>query len=123
MNIVIVDDHPIVTETLKLVLISDLSSTEVLTYASGLAFLEDFYDKQMPDILIIDILLPGMTGMELIEELKKRHNNKLPYILILSAINDAHTIKRATQLGASCYLSKGISMGELIKTLRAVYTP
>lgn len=68
------------------------------------------------DLLVLDLLLPGMDGLDLLRELRER-KPQLP-VLILSARSDIETKLRGFQLGADDYLVKPFSLGELLARVR-----
>ncbi|MFL9483867.1 response regulator transcription factor [Chitinophagaceae bacterium LWZ2-11] len=120
MNIVLIDDHKIVTDAIKNILLLDPAVKEVRTFINGKSFLDSLNDFWLPDIIITDLLLPGITGMELIEEVKKRQLKIIPKIIILSSISDVQTIKQAIRLGAAGYLSKETSIEELQEAIHVI---
>ena len=68
------------------------------------------------DCIITDLQMPGMSGIELLEQLR-RQGNALPLIL-MTAFPEAALRKRALQGGASCFLSKPFDASELLRCLR-----
>jgi DNA-binding response OmpR family regulator len=68
------------------------------------------------DLVVLDLLLPGMDGLDLLRELRER-KPQLP-VLILSARSDIETKLRGFQLGAVDYLVKPFSLGELLARVR-----
>ena len=67
--------------------------------------------------VITDLQMPGMSGIELLEELR-RHGNPLPLIL-MTAFPEAALRKRALQGGAACFLSKPFDANQLLACLRS----
>lgn len=120
MNIVIIDDHQIVADALKVVLQTNAAIKEIRTFLTAKAFL-DSIGNWLPDIVIADLSLPGMTGMELIETIQKKPLPHHPRVVILSSTTDVQTIKQAIRLGASGYLSKGVSVAELQEAIDAIH--
>lgn len=117
IRIVIVDDHKIVRDGIKALLLpfSDIiiagesSSAEiVLKKINGLG----------PDILLLDLMLPGMDGNTLAEELRVLAPQVK--ILVLSSDIDEVSIIRAVQAGVKGYVSKDASGEELIKAIRLI---
>lgn len=120
MNIALIDDHQIIVDAIKDILALNPAITEIRTYASAKIFLETSNSFWQPDIIITDLILPGMSGMDLLEELKKRPEKNTPKFIILSSISDVQTIKQAIRLGASGYLSKDTSIVELQEAIQTV---
>lgn len=66
----------------------------------------DLLETTTPDLIILDLMMPGMDGVELCRQLRAREQTADIPILMLSALNDADNIKRALAAGATDYLSK-----------------
>jgi DNA-binding NtrC family response regulator len=71
---------------------------------------------EAPDIVLVDLRMPGMSGFELLEELKRRHPS-LPAVMLTGSRDVKHAV-RATQLGAVAYLTKPIDQEELVLVVR-----
>jgi DNA-binding NarL/FixJ family response regulator len=116
MKILIVDDHPIVRAGLRRLLAAE-SETEVREAASGKEGLSAFRD-QRPDVVILDLGLPGISGLEVISRLKAA--DPAARVLVLSMHDDHVHVTRALQAGAVGYLSKNAPPGELLEAIRRV---
>jgi len=79
---------------------------------SGLAALA----AEVPDIVLVDLRMPGMSGFELLEQLKARYPS-LPVVMLTGSRDVKHAV-RATQLGALAYLTKPIDQDELVLVVR-----
>ncbi len=110
-RILAVDDH---ADTLVLIRETLRESYDVLTLANPVA-IYDCIDLFEPDLLILDIMMPKITGYQLIEILKKNPKTQTLPIIILSAKDSAREIKYGYQLGASLYLTKPFAPDRLIK--------
>jgi two-component system response regulator MtrA len=66
----------------------------------------DLLEKSTPDLIVLDVMMPGMDGVELCSRIRAREQTADTPILMLSALNDAENIKRALAAGANDYLSK-----------------
>lgn len=116
MNIALIDDHRMLTDSLKSILTADASIQEIKTFISAEAFLSAGWH---PHIVITDILMPGISGIDLLEKLKDVQYLQCKTI-ILSAITDVQTIRQAIRAGAAGYLSKNTSIEELAEGIEAV---
>ncbi len=118
IDVFIIDDHPLVVEGIK-VLLSDSAIARVsgsaLAAADGLAQLKN----QAADIVLLDINLPDMDGIEACAQLKS--NQPGIKILALSTFKERSFITRMISAGASGYLLKNVSREELEEALIAVY--
>jgi two-component system NtrC family response regulator len=111
-TILVVDDEPN-----YLVVLSELlrdEGFEVFTAPGGAEALDIARNNDL-DMVITDMQMPGMSGMELLTELKKL-NDELP-VLIITAYAEVHKAVTAMQAGAYSYLAKPFSNDELIVTI------
>lgn len=72
-----------------------------------------------PDLLLLDMMLPGLNGVEVIERLKAREDTRsIPVIVMTAYPSDAHFLESAVRaLGAVEYLAKPVRIDELVKTI------
>jgi DNA-binding NarL/FixJ family response regulator len=117
INIVIVDDHPIVIEGLKMML-SNQSYFHILqSFTTGSEIIE-FIKAHPIDIILLDITLPDYNGIELCNEIKKTVPDTS--VIMFSNRSERSIIMQCIQNGASGYLLKNTSIDELIECLRGV---
>lgn len=119
MNIAIVDDHKLLGELIKTALSTEESKNEIVVYNSPLDFLSA-KNNNVTDVLITDIMMPEMSGLDLIGECKKRVELNNLAVIVLSSIMDPATIKEAVLKGADAYLAKDSSIEELKAALKFV---
>jgi DNA-binding response OmpR family regulator len=113
-RVLVVDDDPRIVKFLKLRL--QTSGYEVLTATNGVEALE-LVQAQEPDLLVLDVVMPGMDGFETLRQV--RAVSSVP-VIILSA-KEASTDKvRGLELGADDYLAKPFSPDELVARIEAV---
>jgi two-component system, NarL family, invasion response regulator UvrY len=115
MRILIVDDHAIVRHGLARLLASD-GDHQVSQAATGREAL-DLTRTTHPDLIILDLNLPGMGGLELLRRLVRMDAGK---VLILSMHAEPLYARRAMDAGAAGYVSKNASPDELIDAIRRV---
>jgi two-component system, NarL family, invasion response regulator UvrY len=116
VKILIVDDHPIVRDGLRRLLGAE-TAAEVWEAASGREALGGFRG-QRPDLVILDLNLPDIGGLEIIARL--RAVDPGARILVLSMHEDRIHVTRALQAGAAGYVSKNIPPDELLRAVRRV---
>lgn len=75
-------------------------------------------DSQSPDLIILDVILPGQSGFELCRELKKREDTKKIPVVICSTKGTDVDKTWGTMLGANAYLQKPVDPDELLQTIR-----
>ncbi len=114
-RIAIVDDEPTIRETVSLALRREGYS--VLEYADGLTAWEAFAET-LPDVVILDILMPRMDGLELCRRLRSV-SRTLP-ILFLTSRDEEFDRVLGLELGADDYLCKPFSLRELVARVKVV---
>lgn len=117
-KVLIVDDEPMIREGLRTIIDWENEGFEIIDTASnGKEGFEKFGQIE-PDLTIVDIRMPGMTGLDLIEKVRK--TNTLAHFLILSGYAEFDYAKRAIVSGVSGYLLKPVDEEELLEELRRV---
>lgn len=120
MKISIIDDHQIITESLKKLLLQSTEINEVDTYPNADTFLNFITAESLPDVIITDLLMPGTNGMELVEKIRETFKGAKVKMIILSSITDVQTIKQSLRTGADGFLSKNTSLDELMEAIFTV---
>lgn len=116
-RIILADDHALIREGSKL-LISMLEGCEVVGEAADGASLARLLAEQPADILLLDLGMPGLTGLPYIRDLGGTYPQLK--ILILTANTDAQIVDAALATGVDGYLVKGGDLGELSEALSAL---
>ena len=116
-EILLVDDHTIVREGLKLI-IGEMQDMRVADEASNGSDTLELINQNSYDLVLLDISMPGINGLELIKQIKKINNDI--QILILSMYPEDRYAIRAFKAGANGYLTKNKASQELIKAIRKV---
>ncbi|GAA4303100.1 response regulator transcription factor [Compostibacter hankyongensis] len=110
IRIAIVDDHPIVIEGLKMLLVREQDIAIAGCFVDG-AGIRSFLGTNEADVVLLDITLPDINGMELCREIKKLSPSTL--VLVISNHSERSIIMQSIQNGASGYLLKNASLEEL----------
>ena len=110
-KILICDDEPSIREALNTMLSSE--GYEVVLAADGEAAIE-LYKKESPDLIILDVSMPGMSGMEVLDKIKNYFGEKYTPVIFLTASVRIDDKLRALHGGAVDYLLKPVSSDELI---------
>ena len=113
-QIVVVEDEPNISEVVSLYL--KRAGYSVVSFTDGLAAL-DALSHRMPDLVILDVMLPGMDGFALTRNLRDRSD--VPIILLTSRREESDRIA-GLELGADDYVVKPFSPQELVSRVRAV---
>ncbi|MDB4040725.1 response regulator transcription factor [Methylophilaceae bacterium] len=117
INILLVDDHSVVRMGFKMLIENESDMTVLCEAESGELGISAFKEHK-PNVVIMDITMPGMGGLDAIERIIAF--DKKAKILVLSAHEDSVHPKRALSAGALGYLTKRSAAEELIKAIRAV---
>ncbi|MCY7694408.1 response regulator transcription factor [Bacillus altitudinis] len=115
-QIVIVDDHFVVREGLKLILETDQRFDVVGEAEDGAKGL-DVLKEKAPDLVLLDLNMPNMSGLEMLKEMQSLQL-KVP-VLILTTYNEEKLMIEGLQLGAKGYLLKDASRENLFYTIEA----
>jgi two-component system NarL family response regulator len=113
----LVDDHPAFLKGMSALVESEPDLSVVAETGDGSKALE-IYRKTKPDVVLMDLRLPGMGGVEAILAIRKEFPNAR--IIVLTTFDTDEDIYRAIQSGAQSYLLKDTPLNELSKTIRAV---
>lgn len=117
INVMLVDDHAVVRMGFKL-LLEAAPDIKVVAEAENGEQGVKLYGEHHPDVVVMDITMPGIGGMEAIERIMAKDPNAR--ILVLSAHEDSVHPKRVLNAGALGYLTKRSAPEELIKAIRTV---
>ena len=118
IKVLIVDDQELFRESLKVVL-SVSENIQVTDAVSGVAQALKSAEQKCPDVVLMDIRMPGMDGVEGTRLFKKRWPNVK--IIVLTTFDDDDYIFGALKNGASGYLLKGSSISKLSESIRIAY--
>jgi len=119
VRILIADDHALVREGLRKILDLD-KRLEVVGEAASAAEVIDRLSERDVDVLLLDLLMPGASGVDLIERVVAAHP-KLP-VLVLTMHADPHLARRSLEIGAMGYLTKDSSPELVIDAIHHVST-
>jgi DNA-binding NarL/FixJ family response regulator len=119
MKIILVDDHPVVRQGIRLMLAADPELEVTAEAATAEAAIELLRKPELlVDLLILDLNLPDQNGMVVLQE-SKRQRPALA-VLIMSIQPEEHMAVRALKLGASGYLNKEAAPEELLRAVRTI---
>lgn len=109
IKVLIVEDNPLMLKTVALKLKKD--GYDPICCTDGKTALEKLA-SEMPDIVLTDIMLPYVSGLEIISVVKAIKDKKIP-IIIFSSLGQEDVVEEAFSLGADDYITKPLSLTEL----------
>ncbi|BAP57331.1 chemotaxis protein CheY [Thioploca ingrica] len=116
-HILIVEDELAIREMLRLALKRAGFTVEE---AADVRQAHDFMSKRLPELIILDWMLPGISGIELARQLKKKAQTQQIPIIMLTARGEEEDKIRGLEVGADDYVTKPFSPRELIARIKAV---
>ena len=119
LRILIVDDHAVVRQGLKHILAEDFREA-VFGEAQNGTELFRYLHQQVWDIVILDINMPGSSGLDLLKDIKQDHPG-LP-VLVLSMHSEEQYAIRVLKAGGSGFMTKDLAADELVVAIRKVLT-
>lgn len=117
VTVLLADDHPIVRQGMKHLLEIESDVTVVGEAADGLQTVQ-LVEKFKPNVLIVDMMMPGLNGLEILRQVKKRSPTTLSVVLSMQSA-DAYVVE-ALKAGASGYVLKDSGPSELVSAVRQV---
>lgn len=124
MKILVVDDERDVQTLFEQRFRKEMKSGEMqFAFAfSGEEALQFLTDHNQEAVLILsDINMPGMSGLELLKRIKQEHQEPPPVVMMITAYGDAENYNQATQLGADDFLTKPVDFTVLKEKLKAIH--
>ncbi len=116
-TILIVDDEEDIIELIQYNLKTE--GYDILTATSGEAAIE-IADRDQPDLIVLDLMLPGIDGLEVTQRLKGTHATRDIPIVMLTAKGEESDIVTGLEMGANDYISKPFSPRELVARVRGI---
>jgi DNA-binding response OmpR family regulator len=117
VKILIVDDEPNIVRTLKDRL--EMNEYDVITGSNGQEGLERAI-KDQPDLILLDVIMPLMDGLEMLEALRRRPECAEIAVIMLTARSQTQDIARAKSCGIEDYIVKPFDLSELLEKIENV---
>jgi two-component system NarL family response regulator len=118
ISVLCVDDHPLVLDGIMQKINRQPDMTVVATAADGRGAV-DLFKRHRPDVTVMDLQLPGMSGLDAIQAI--RSENPKARIVVLTMYQGDEDIFRALKSGAATYLLKDTPSDELVRAVREVH--
>ncbi|MCD8786828.1 response regulator transcription factor [Staphylococcus gallinarum] len=117
-RIILVDDHHIVRQGLEF-LLSTVEDIEVIGgFSDGNSFFKYLEENELPDLVLLDLVMPEMNGIEITENMKQQYP-EVKILVLTSYVDDEHVIS-AIDKGADGYEMKDVEPKQLIETIKSV---
>lgn len=119
IKVLIVDDQEMIRESLQIVLATN-EDIDVVATAGDVPEAMKLVDKYLPDVVMMDIRMPGTDGVEGTKQIKDKYPDTR--VIVLTTFDDDEYVFGALKNGASGYLLKGSSVAELADAIRVVHS-
>ncbi len=113
MKILVAEDQSLILQTIVLKLKKE--GYEVIACEDGKQALKN-YELHQPDVVITDVMLPFVSGLEIVEQIKKSGSKTIT--IVLSALGQEKAVEEAFDLGADDYIVKPFSLNELVLRIK-----
>jgi len=118
IKVIIADDELLEREVYKVIIKKFLPNIQIVAEAETGRQAIELYDIHKPDLMLMDMKMPGISGIEAIEEIRKR--SKLTKFIVISAYNFFDFVKDALKYGVDDYILKPVAKDEFIKVVGRV---
>jgi two-component system, NarL family, response regulator len=116
LKVLIADDHELMVEAVRIALSQEKDEFEVVATTSRGTQVLPLITQTAPDIVLLDLRMPGMDGLACLEQIRKRH--PLVKTVVLSGLEGAEVIRSAFNLGATAFIHKHVDPRDLPSALR-----
>lgn len=116
-RVLVVDDHA--ASRMTAVALLAMEGYEVIEAENGSAAIE-LVGKKQPDLILLDVMMPGIDGFEVCHQLKNSENTRLIPIIFITALNDRRSRIRGIEVGADDFLSKPFDRVELAARVKSL---
>ncbi len=117
IRLLIIDDHEMVREGLKAMLVTE-PDFSIVGDAANAEQAFDLVERLHPDVVLLDVRLPGISGVEVCSTLTERYPETA--VIILTTFTDENLVARCIQAGARGFIVKDIERFDLKRSIRAV---
>lgn len=118
LSVIIADDHTLFINGLRMLLQNE-PDIEILNVAGDGKELMGLLNTYKPHLVLLDINMPGINGLEALRRIKAYHPKVK--VIMLSTYNEDHLIEKAKTCGADGYLFKNVEKSDLLNAMRAVW--
>ncbi|MDE0969206.1 MAG: response regulator [Octadecabacter sp.] len=116
-RVLLIEDEPNIIEAISYILTKD--GWTVHTHSDGETAMSKVMQR-VPDLIILDVMLPGKSGYDILRELRAQAETKDVPVMMLTARGQSKDREMATSLGATQFMTKPFSNAEVLKSVRAL---
>ena len=116
-HVLVIEDEPNIVEAIRFILMRD--GWDVSTLSDG-GQAEDTIRARRPDVVILDVMLPGRSGFEILAALRADAETQTLPVLLLTAKGQGRDRAEAERMGASQFMAKPFSNAEILASVRAL---
>lgn len=116
-HVLLIEDEPNIAEAIRFILTRD--GWQVSTLSEGTGAVAAVHEKQ-PDIVILDLMLPGQSGIEIVEALRADPATESLPVLMLTAKGAGRDREAAERAGVSLFMTKPFSNADMLASVRAL---
>ncbi|MBN2511959.1 MAG: response regulator [Sedimentisphaerales bacterium] len=117
IKIQVTDDEPNIVQTLKDRL--EMNDFDVVVAHNGSDGLK-IAEQERPDVILLDVIMPVMNGLEMLEMLRKQPWGQEPSVIMLTARSQTQDIARANACGIDDYIIKPFDLSELLEKIESI---
>jgi DNA-binding response OmpR family regulator len=114
-RVLLIEDEPNIIEAISFILSRD--GWEVATHSNGHTALEAIKDRA-PDVIILDVMLPGRSGYEILGDIRANNDTKVLPVLMLTARGQTKDREMAEAAGASMFMTKPFSNADVLNAVK-----
>lgn len=116
-SVLLIEDEPNIIEAVSFILSRD--GWRVASHSNGADAVEEI-KRRMPDVVVLDVMLPGKTGFEILQEMRNSTDVSRIPVLMLTARGQSKDREMAEELGATLFMTKPFSNSEVLEKVRAL---
>lgn len=116
-RVLLIEDEPNIIEAINFILTRD--GWDVVTHSNGHDAIDAVRSKA-PDVVILDVMLPGRSGYEILEDLRADAETRALPVLILTARGQTRDREMAERVGASQFMTKPFANSDVLEAVRAL---
>jgi CheY-like chemotaxis protein len=115
-KVLICDDEPLLRQLMRVALLGDYDFEEAGTVEEAIERAQSF----QPDVALIDVMMPGGSGLEIVRQLKGDPALRHAYCIVISAFSGDEDVREATEAGAEAFVAKPFDPDDLSATVASL---